>query len=492
VALGDSKQTVSADPALNRSLPVATALLGALALVVVWTTLRSASPWAAWFYIAFAVAACAINRSVLRAGWFSWINTYLVISTLAIAGYPALVGAHILSAESFMPPLDSASTHVAIAVAGVAIIAIEVGALASYFVPTALRASAASNESVGQLLRRLGLVVAIASAALILELFHSLGGVAVLSGGHYQQYMNTLNQTSPAFGTLGVDYFPLGLIAYYLGLLLETDRSRRFRRRRLLVMGAFCVFAMVFLVIGDRNTPLLTGVALLYVHHHFGSRIRIRMAMAILVVGIGALVLVGQVRNSSVSQTSLGHGILDPIIGTFRPFEQFVTFFTPGLGSEHHLGMIMYVNAAKEAVPFSDRTIPKGSVVRSSVLITQLASPISAQLNIYEGGSNVGEGFATFGLWGVFLTSLLVGLSIAVIERQALLGRGIVALIVLALTFTSSLFYIRDDVFGMVRNVVWALALAAVLAVPRAVSRLPESGRRSTARGRSLASPRSP
>jgi oligosaccharide repeat unit polymerase len=452
-------------------LLVAAAVCLIAAAAIFWASLSSVSANAAGIYFLFAAASCGVNQHILGTGWFSWVNVYLILSLIAVAGYPVLIQAHLATAETWMPDVVSQGTHAALAVAGLAILAIEIGALCSYFIRTSPRENVKRDlELIARLLRRIGIVITVASGILIFNLLRQLGGLGALSGGYYTQYMSNLLRSSPAFGTLGVTYFPLGLITFYLGLLLGEQGSRSFRRRRLLVIAAYIGFALTFLQIGDRNAPLIAGVSLVYIHHHFGSRLRVPQFLVLLLVGLIALAVVGQFRNSAIAgsagtQSSAVTQALGPVIGTFRPFENFIVLFSPESGSQAHLGSLPYVSALKEVLPFYSRLNPKESLFRSSTLITNLVNPSEARANIYEGGSNIGEAYAAGGPWYVFITSLLLSFFIASIERRALLGHGIVALCLMALSFSFWLFYIRDDVFAAFRNVVWALALGGAMAI---------------------------
>lgn len=464
---------------------IAVVCCGVIAAIIWSAIVSSAGPTTAWLYMAFAVVAVIVNRSVLRTGYFSWINIYLLVSVASVAGYAALVEAHVFGAESWMPYLGSQSSRMAMAIIGLALIAIETGALCSYFVPIAGSGSQRDAVEIGRMLRRTGLIIAALSAVLIAALLLELGGSGALTGGHYVQYMNLLYGTSPVMGTVGVTYFPLGLITYYIGACMSMDkRTHSFRRRRRAVYACFLGFAALFLLIGDRNSPLIATVAVLYARHHFDRPVRIRWMLVLLVCGFIAVGIVGQVRNASSNATTGNgngpvHAAIDPITDTFRPYEQFVQLFAPTTGSQRALGLLPYESALKEVIPFYNRGILRSGTrgfVRSSVYITQLVDPAEAAINLYEGGSNIGEAYAAFGRWGVFLTEFILGFGIAVVERRALLRRGLLAIVLLVINFSDSLFYIRGDVFGEFRDIAWALMLGLGLLAVQMTARRHRGG----------------
>lgn len=170
---------------------------------------------------------------------------------------------------------------------------------------------------------------------------------------------------------------------------------------------------------------------------------------------------VGSLRNAN-SSTNPSFGIaagLSDVVSAYRPYIAFLDL-QPTI---QPLGLVPYSQALIHIVPLLHNGTDNG-FIRSTVYITQQVSPISAELNIGIGGSAVGESYDAFGIGGVVGTFTALGVLMAVGEICAFERRQIWAVLFIILTFSSILFYLRDDIFGLLRPIVWGLIIAVIVA----------------------------
>ena len=419
------------------------------------------------------------NARLLPPGALCWPNIFIVLAFLTNISYFFEVEFHFIAPLSYMPSLDDPGTSTALQVGALAILATEVGVLAALVLlrPASRHwnrpaPAVQSPWSGSHLLLWVGIAIAVLSAALYLYLIVQLGGIELLLGHRYRQYLDESLSVQPAFGTLGVNYLPAGLLLIYVGI---DSRSRLARRHRLLVIGLLGQYALVSLSIGDRNSSLLAALGFVYVHNAFVRRFRLRVLALWCVVGALPLLLLlsyfGAVRNgpsvdSPISATT-GYAA---ITSAYLPYIGFVDY-----SSEYgySLGAAPYTAAIAHVLPTilsSSRGIASSGFTRSTTFITQWMSPADAALNIGLGGSAIGEAYASFGTVGVALQFAILGLLLGATETLAVQRRRLSFIVFLVLAFAPMLFYLRDDVFALLRNLVWGMLLAMGVGVLHSVS----------------------
>lgn len=75
------------------------------------------------------------------------------------------------------------------------------------------------------------------------------------------------------------------------------------------------------------------------------------------------------------------------------------------------------------------------------------------------GSTGIGEPYANFGFFGVVLLFLIFGFTFTVLEIYSVAGRSILSAAVLAAIFIPVNWYVRDDIYGLARPVVWCLVV---------------------------------
>jgi oligosaccharide repeat unit polymerase len=98
---------------------------------------------------------------------------------------------------------------------------------------------------------------------------------------------------------------------------------------------------------------------------------------------------------------------------------------------------------------------------RSTVWITDVIDPLLAAQNVGAGSTGIGEPYANFGFLGVVLFFVLLGFALTTLEIHSLAARSILSTAILAAIFIPVNWYVRDDIYGTARPVVWCLAIIA-------------------------------
>ena len=104
---------------------------------------------------------------------------------------------------------------------------------------------------------------------------------------------------------------------------------------------------------------------------------------------------------------------------------------------------------------------PTAGYYRSNVWITDAIDPLLAAQNVGLGSTGIGEPYANFGFVGVALFFLILGFVLTVLEVYSLAAKSIMCTAILAAIFIPVNWYVRDDIYGMARPVVWCLIVIA-------------------------------
>ena len=119
-----------------------------------------------------------------------------------------------------------------------------------------------------------------------------------------------------------------------------------------------------------------------------------------------------------------------------------------------------YLKAAEKLLPnlglHKDDSRANG-YYRSNAWITAAIEPISAPQTLGDGSTGIGEPFGNFGYFGVVGFFTLLGFGLASLEIYSLTIRSMIGSAVLASIFIPVNWYVRDDIYGLARPIVWPL-----------------------------------
>jgi 4-amino-4-deoxy-L-arabinose transferase-like glycosyltransferase len=278
-----------------------------------------------------------------------------------------------------------------------------------------------------------------------------------------------LGSSDPRFAAISIIYLPIGLLLCYAFL----DRTKRHRYQSRVIVGLFLVFTLWLLWLGHRGEALLDWAGLAYVRHMRVRRIRLRQFAIFLTAALLVIGPVRQLRNvapedrvQAIQSLNLNPMQAATEMGySWRVFHAFVQQRENGAS----LGSLPYEFALYHVLPNIGRdngaiAVGPGGYSRSTMWITSIIDPISERLGIGAGGSAIGEPYVAFGLPGVLVVMFLIGFGIGRIERLISTG-STVATALMCLVFFPINWYIRDDAYGLIRQVAWGLAVVGGIKV---------------------------
>jgi hypothetical protein len=417
---------------------------------------------------------CALlwfNARRFPGSYLCWPNIFLVTLALFHLAYYVLAANGLIAALSFMPNLQySPDIALALQLFASACLALEAGALAAAALGRRHPAPPIGiSEGTEQAFFRLGVLVTALGFLLFCIYVDQLGGLSVLGRSDYSSYVQFLQSSDPRFAALSITYLPAGLLLMYV--FLERPHSR-YKVKSRCILSCFMLFTLWLLWIGDRGAAFLDWAALAYLHHLRVQPISWRKAAGL---AVAIILLIGPVRAiRNVAPSARGQALatasLNPLHGvsemglTFRPFLALVQQRQKGTS----FGTKPYVAAIEHAIPNFGAFNKQGPSFRTTTYVGALVDPVSAALGIGTGGSAIGEAYLDFGVPGVVVTFALLGAFIAGLECRAAWGGSAAALAMIPLTFYSLGFYVRDDVYGVARALIWAgLAVIAVRVTAR-------------------------
>jgi hypothetical protein len=440
--------------------------IAALLLLLLLLQLVPAEIWRGGLPLLVLLAGFAwMNARRFPGGAVCWPTIFLAVLALFHLGYYIPVYHGIADGADGMPDLSYAGEiDQAMHLIALACVAFELGAFAVLAV-LARRPVRAAREDASRDRAFLNLGVAITALSFVLFVIYidQIGGLEGLRRLDYSVYVNFLQSSDPRFAALSITYLPAGLLLIYT--FLDRTKPGAVWKVRVIV-GVFLLFTLWLLWIGNRGAALLAWAALLYIHH---LRFKPLPLLRILVIGVAIALVISPVRQlRNLTPTLRGEAVskldFNPVNAvtemglTFRPYLEFVR--QRELGTS--LGTTPYRSAIEHVPP---RIGVEGAsqaqsqdYVRSNVWITQRVDPVYASAGYGLGGSAVGEPYLAFGEWGVMGAFVLLGLLIALIEWRAVVLRSSAALALVPLVFYSVNFHVRDDVYGLMRFLVWGIA----------------------------------
>lgn len=450
---------------------------GALIVLLLFALFVPSSLWEQdWAVLGLVTALTVVGAHLFPGGALCWPNVFLVLLTLFHLGYLLLVKHALVPANPHMPGIDAPHVPLAFQLFAVACIAFALGAAVAGFIPVGSPPPRDPPDSSAVLV--LGLAVSGFGIMAFLLYVGQVGGPVALLNSSYGAYWSFLNNGDPRLGTMAFHYLPAGLLVLY-GAVRRFPEPLRLRLRIPLVV-AFLSFTMLLLWLGNRGSAFLSAVALLYVHHLWYKKFNALHVGLLCGVVLLTIPVVAQLRNIDPShrrlaldsvETSPLDGIAE-MGGAIRPYLAFLDLFGESRVRLERLGWVPYRAALADVIPnLSSRKSADESegYVRADTWITQQVDRVAADEGFGLGSSPIGEAFAAYGTTGVIVTFLVLGCGIAYLERFFAEAHSYYGMAAVGLLFYSLNWFVRDDIFGLVRPVIWALILLGLTRAAQAL-----------------------
>jgi O-antigen polysaccharide polymerase Wzy len=407
-----------------------------------------------------------LNYRYLMAGYFCWANIFVVLLALFHLGYYLPAKLKLIDEIKYVP-IDSPASNVAILLFLAAILAFQLGVFSGrrYALGRILsRRRTQPTKITALLLLSAGVPILSISVFLLVVFVFQQGGLRNLLQLNYTGFWNFQTEVDSRFIQTGIQFFPVGILITYIGLLYRGCRDREILCIRVLAG----VFILWLLTVGSRGTASLLFLALLYVGHLCKKPLPWKTLAAVGLIGVLTIPVIAVYRNVEAGDrvSAIQRATFVPLAAavemgqTYRTLVGFVDFFW-----QEHYPLMMgrsYWIAAGELVPnlgFQRGTLPNGSYYRSAMWITGMLDPgVAAVSSGGLGSTGVGEPYANFGYLGVIGFFWFVGLVISGLEQYFLLSRSHFALTIICGLFIPINWYIRDDIYGVVRAIVWPIA----------------------------------
>jgi O-antigen polysaccharide polymerase Wzy len=414
-----------------------------------------------------------LNARSFSVGALCWPNIFLGILALFHLGYYLLVVHDAVKPLAVMPSVAATpSIDLALQVFATACVAFEVGLLGVLsLTPRRNKPPSPQRSREEQAFFRLGLAVTLGSVVLFAVYVVQIGGLAGLTQLDYSRYVTFIQAQDPRFAALSTIYLPSGLLLLYTFL---DRRGLHHQRSAVWILVPFFIFTLWLLWVGNRGIALLSWVALAYIHHATVRRIPFRHAVIVILAIFAVIGPIRQIRNvpTDARLQAFHHVSYNPLGGvsemgrTFKPYLVFVQTREEG----RSLGFDPYPAAVGHIVPRARLSWAQGAdspiYVRSVAWVSYVSDPIAWRYGFGSGGSAVGEPYAVFGLTGVVLIFVLLGVLIAFLETRAVVERSAAALALIPLVFYAINWHVRDDAYGLLRPVFWGvLAVVGVKCV---------------------------
>jgi oligosaccharide repeat unit polymerase len=411
-----------------------------------------------------------VTRNSPLAGSFCFPNIFVVLLALFHIGYYIPVRLGLVDGLDYMPSVDSRTGDLAMILYCCALVSFSIGVCVGVL---GSRSHAVRLPSLDRSrIRRARAITWAGASIIVLVLFlflvfltqtESISKILTLS---YADYWDFLTYEDPRFLMTFVQFMPIGLLLVYVGCW-----SRGVPRQKLIYLHiASALYILWLVLIGARGPAFLSAVAILYVRHLCYRRVSNRTVLAVAVAFLFLVPIVASYRNSPTSEraAALKQADLNPLSGilemggTYRTLYAFSEIF--GSGQTPLMMGASYVKAGQHLLPnlgtHKDSSYASG-YYRSTVWITDVIDPLLAAQNVGAGSTGIGEPYANFGFLGVVLFFLLLGFALTALEIYSLVARSILSTAILAATFIPVNWYVRDDVYGTARPVVWCLAIIA-------------------------------
>ena len=409
-----------------------------------------------------------VTRNSPLAGSFCFPNILVVLLALFHLGYYIPVRLGLVDGFDYMPSVDSRAGDLAMILYCCAVVSFSIGVwfgvLASRSkvvrVPSRDRTRIQRARAItwtGAFIITLGLFLFL----VFLTQTENISKIFTLS---YAEYWDFLTYEDPRFLMTFVQFMPIGLLLVYVGCW-----SRGMSRRKLIYLHiASALYIMWLILIGARGPAFLSAVAILYVRHLCYRRVSNRAVLTAAVAFLFLVPIVASYRNLPTSEraAALKQAHLNPLFAilemgaTYRTLYAFSEMF--GSGQTPLMMGDSYVKAGQHLLPnlgtHKDSSYAAG-YYRSTVWITEVIDPLLAAQNVGAGSTGIGEPYANFGFLGVVLFFVLLGFALTTLEIHSLAARSTLSTAILATIFIPVNWYVRDDIYGTARPVVWCLAI---------------------------------
>jgi oligosaccharide repeat unit polymerase len=402
------------------------------------------------------------------AGYFCFPNIFVALLALFHIGYYVPVRLGLVDGLDYMPSVDSRTGDVAMILYCCALLSFSIGV--SYGVSWASGKFASGPPSDRNRIPTAKAITWAGTLIILLNLFFFVvflaqtGGLSKILRLSYTDYWDFLTYEDPRFLFTFVQFMPVGLLLVYIGFW-----SRKMARRNLIYLDISSILYIVWLIlIGARGPAFLFAVAILYVRHLCHQRISNRTVIAAAVAFLFAIPIIASYRNLPTGEraAALRHADFNPLSGilemgvTYRTLYAFSELF----GSQERPLMMgaSYVKAGQHLLPnlgMRKDSSQTAGYYRSTAWITDVIDPLLASQNGGLGSTGIGEPYANFGFFGVVLFFLVLGFAVSILEIYSLAARSIMSTAILAAIFIPVNWYVRDDIYGTSRPVVWCLTI---------------------------------
>jgi len=425
------------------------------------------------------------------AGYFCLPNIFVALLALFHVGYYVPVRLHWVDGFDYMPSVDSRIGDLAMMLYCCALLSFTLGV--SCAISWAARKTnwtpppdRYKHPSITVVTRAGALVISL-SLLLFAVFLVQIGSIDKILRLSYTDYMDFLTYEDPRFLETFVQLMPVGLLLVYVGF-----SSRKAVRRNLLYLDLVSIVYISWLtLIGARGPAFLFAVGVLYIRHVCYQRLSRTVVAAAAIMFLVAIPIIASYRNLPTGEraeaaTHVGFDPLASVVemgATYRTLYAFSAVFGPD-----RTPLMMgksYVKAVENLLPnlgLRKNTSQVGDEdYRSTVWITEITDRISPLQSIQPGSAGstgVGEPFANFGYFGIVAFFTILGFALAALEMYSLAVRSVTGASVLAAIFIPVNWYIRDDIFGVARAVVWplsAILLTYLISSPK-VTKLAKAG----------------
>jgi oligosaccharide repeat unit polymerase len=409
-----------------------------------------------------------ISLKSTLAGYFCFPNIFVALLALFHIGYYVPVRLGLVDGLDYMPSVDSRTGDLAMILYCCALLSFSIGV--SCGLSWANRKvvcsppSARSRILTAKTITWAGVTITLLNLFLFVVFLVQTGDVSKILRLSYTDYWDFLTYEDPRFLMTFVQFMPVGLLLVYIGFW-----SRKVARRKLIYLDIASVLYVVWLIlIGARGPAFLFAVAVLYVRHLCYRRISTVAVSAAAVAFLFAVPIIASYRNLPAGQraAALRHADFNPLSGilemggTYRTLYAFSELF----GADERPLMMgeSYVKAGQHLLPnlgMRKDSSQTAGYYRSTVWITDVIDPLLAFQHGGLGSTGIGEPYANFGFFGVVLFFLVLGFAFTILEIFSVSGKSIISAAILAAIFIPVNWYVRDDIYGMARPVVWCLVV---------------------------------
>jgi hypothetical protein len=428
--------------------------------------------WASPYIIILLIAITVyFNSKILFGHLLSWINIFLIILSIFHLGYyiPAKVG--LIAELNYMPSLDDPYVPLSLTLFVMAFLFFEIGALLTFGLKNKRGRlninPALPKYSDFRAIFFLGILVTIVSLVLLIYYIIQIGGINIAFAINYTEYVLFVSSSDPRFASISIAYFPIGLLLMCIYVFRVDAPHKKFITT--LIVSLCVLFISWLLWLGIRGAAFISLISFLYFYNALKKPINIRKVTIYFILALFSIPLIRDMRNLGISERNIAFKSislsplegLSELGGIFRPYLGLISYYDAG--NLPKLGVKPYLIALTRVIPnigSYSTEIKNLDYYRTNIWITELLAPGSTSLNIGLGSSGIGEPFACFGPTGIIILFFILGSVIVSLELRLVYSAYSCALT--AFLFFPINWYIRDDIFGTLRTIIWGLAAVAI------------------------------